>query len=66
LKLPASKFDVGLPVAAYYSAVKPAQIPARGIIPDVQVLPTTTDLLRGEDAVLNFVLQQLNATTSNF
>lgn len=64
-KLPASKFDVGLPVAAYYSAVKPAQIPARGIIPDVQVLPTTTDLLHGEDAVLNFVQQQLNTATSD-
>jgi len=64
-KLPASKFDVGLPVAAYYSAVKPAQLPARGIIPDVQVLPTTADLLHGEDAVLNFVFQQLNAAISN-
>ncbi|MCE6992200.1 S41 family peptidase [Dyadobacter sp. CY323] len=55
-KLPASKFDVGLPVAAYYSAVKPPQTPARGIMPDVQVLPTASDLLNEEDTILNFAM----------
>ncbi|KAA0989855.1 S41 family peptidase [Dyadobacter aurulentus] len=57
-KLPASRFDIGLPVATYYSAVQPPKQPARGIIPDFPVKPSAADLLAGRDAVLEFAFSQ--------
>jgi hypothetical protein len=57
-KLPASSFDLGIPVAAYYSAVKPARTPARGIMPDFEVLPSPADLLSGRDTVAEFALKK--------
>ncbi|WP_254562028.1 S41 family peptidase [Dyadobacter diqingensis] len=56
-KLPASSIDLGIPVAAYYAAVKSQKEIGRGILPDLVVKPTASDLLNNRDTVLNQVLE---------
>lgn len=57
IKLPASSIDVGLPVAAYYVAVKSQKDIGRGVLPDFTIKPTASDLLNNRDTVLNYVLE---------
>jgi len=57
-KLPATGIDVGIPVAGYYSAVKPETESGRGIIPDIEIKPTAADLLNNRDAVLLEILKK--------
>lgn len=58
-KLPVTGIDLGVPVAAYYSAVKMPAKSGRGIMPDLFVSPSRSDLLHKSDAVLNAVLQRI-------
>jgi len=57
LKLPSCGFDIGIPLAAYYSAARPAANPARGILPDIEIRQTASDLLDNQDTILKSVLQ---------
>jgi hypothetical protein len=58
--LPNSRLNVGIPMLAYYTAVKDYPAPDRGIIPDYEVRSTVQDILNGKDAVLDFTLQLIN------
>jgi len=58
-KLPATGIDLGVPVAAYYSAVVPPEKSGRGIIPDIVVSPTKSDLLNSRDSAMEIVLQSI-------
>jgi hypothetical protein len=55
--LPNSRLNLGIPMLAYYTAVRGYQPKDRGIIPDHPVIPTIHDVLGGEDVVLNFTLE---------
>lgn len=55
--LPNSRLNVGIPMLAYYTAVKDYPYTNRGIIPDHEVRPGIRDLLDGKDPVLDFALQ---------
>jgi C-terminal processing protease CtpA/Prc len=61
--LPNSRLNVGIPMLAYYTAVKNYPWPDRGIMPDYEVKPTLQDILLGKDAVLEFT-EQMIATDS--
>ncbi len=52
--LPNSRLNVGIPMLAYYTAVKNYPYPDRGIIPDYEVNPSIEDVLMNKDAVLSF------------
>jgi hypothetical protein len=58
-KMPTTKLDLGIPVAAYYSAVKPETEIGRGVMPDKEILPRRSDLLENQDTVLQLVLSQI-------
>jgi hypothetical protein len=55
--LPNSRLNVGIPMLAYYTAVKDYPYTDRGIIPDHEVRPGIRDLLEGKDPVLEFTLR---------
>lgn len=50
-KLAGTGLDLGIPLAGYYSAVKPVPSPGRGILPDITVRPGREDLLSGRDPI---------------
>lgn len=51
-----SRLVVGIPMLAYYTAVKDYPFTDRGLIPDYEVKPGINDMLEGKDAVLDFTL----------
>lgn len=55
--LPNSRLNLGIPMLAYYTAVRGYQPKDHGIIPDYPVVPTIHHVLGGEDVVLNFTLE---------
>jgi hypothetical protein len=55
--LPNSRLNLGIPMLAYYTAVKNYPYPDRGIIPDYEVSPSIDDILHKNDPVLNFTLR---------
>lgn len=55
--LPNSRLVIGMPMLAYYLAVKDYPLTDRGIIPDYEVKPTIYDVLEGKDPVLDFTLK---------
>jgi len=52
--LPNSKLNVGIPMLAYYTAVKNYPSADRGIIPDHEVSPSIENILNNTDTVLFF------------
>jgi C-terminal processing protease CtpA/Prc len=52
--LPNSRLNVGIPMLAYYTAVKNYPFKDRGIIPDHEVNPAIEDILNKKDTVLSF------------
>ncbi|MEO6285489.1 MAG: S41 family peptidase [Dyadobacter sp.] len=62
-KLPATGLDLGVPVGGYYMAVKPAEKPGRGIIPDMTILPTRQDLLENRDPAIPLILKKIAGST---
>jgi hypothetical protein len=44
-------------------AVKPAQEPGRGIIPDMTILPTRQDLLQNRDPVIPLIMAKIAEAT---
>lgn len=54
--LPNSRLVTGIPMLAYYTAVKEYPFADRGLIPDYEVKPGVKDILEGKDAVLDFTL----------
>jgi hypothetical protein len=55
--LPNSRLNIGIPMLAYYTAVKNYPFTDRGVIPDYKVSPTIEDLLNKKDTVLSFALE---------
>jgi C-terminal processing protease CtpA/Prc len=62
-KLPVTGLDLGVPVGGYYMAVKPAQEPGRGIIPDITILPTRQDLLQNRDPAIPLIMAKIAEAT---
>ncbi len=60
VRLPHSNLELGVPLLAYYSAVRGYPHPDRGILPDHPVVPTIDDILRGHDRALQTVLDLIN------
>lgn len=58
-KLPETGLDLGIPLGGYYSAVKGAARAGRGIMPDLECMPSQTDLLESADPVLRSVRQRI-------
>nr|WP_295922419.1 S41 family peptidase [uncultured Dyadobacter sp.] len=58
-KLPETGLDLGIPLGGYYSAVKTGAGAGRGIMPDVECMPSKSDLLAGDDPVLRSVRQRI-------
>ncbi len=52
--LPNSRLNIGIPMLAYYTAVKDYPFRDHGIIPDYNVVPSIEDVLSKKDAVLSF------------
>jgi hypothetical protein len=57
--LPNSRLNIGIPMVAYYTAVKDYPFRDRGIIPDHEVIPVFQDILNNDDVVLAFTLELL-------
>lgn len=55
--LPNSRLNVGIPMLAYYTAVKNYPYPDRGIIPDHEVSPAIEDILNKKDTVLSYTME---------
>ncbi len=60
--LPNSRLNIGIPMLAYYTAVKDYPYPDRGIIPDYEVKPGIQDILNDKDVVLEFAKQLIIAS----
>jgi C-terminal processing protease CtpA/Prc len=58
--LPNSRLNIGIPMLAYYMAVKDYPYKDRGVIPDYTVEPTVQDLLNGTDPVMKFALDLID------
>ncbi len=54
--LPHSGINIVIPKNKYTNAVKKADYPDRGIIPDYQVIPTINDILDKRDVQFEYVL----------
>jgi C-terminal processing protease CtpA/Prc len=52
--LPYSRMNIGIPMLAYYTAVKNYPFKDRGIIPDYEVNPVIEDIMMKKDTVLSF------------
>jgi len=59
--LPNSRLNIGIPMLAYYTAVKDYPYPDHGIIPDHEVKPGIQDILDGKDVALEFTKQLIAA-----
>lgn len=57
--LPNSRLNVGIPLMAYYLNVDGYPHPDHGVIPDYEVKPSTSDILSGNDVVLDFALKKI-------
>jgi hypothetical protein len=57
--LPNSRLNIGIPMLAYYTAVKDYPFRDHGIIPDHEVIPAIRDILNNNDVVLAFTLELL-------
>jgi len=55
--LPNSKLNIGIPMIAYYTAVRGYPFPDRGVIPDYEVSPGIQDILSGKDPAMDFALK---------
>lgn len=58
-KLPETGLDLGIPLGGYYSAVKAAAEAGRGIMPDLECLPSRNDLLEKTDPALRSILRNM-------
>lgn len=58
--LPNSRLTIGIPMLAYYMAVKDYPYPDRGIMPDHKIRPGISDLISGRDPVLEYTLNLIN------
>jgi C-terminal processing protease CtpA/Prc len=54
--LPNTKLIVSIPTIKYTMDVSASTAKARGIRPDIQIIPTIAEVLREEDAPLNFAI----------
>lgn len=50
-KLPSSGLDLGIPLAGYYTVLKPGSASGRGVLPHVTSRPSRQDLLSGKDPI---------------
>jgi hypothetical protein len=55
--LPNSRMNVGIPMLAYYTAVRNFPFTDRGVIPDHEVVPAINDILNKKDNVLSFTME---------
>lgn len=54
-----SRLIMGIPLMAYYTAVKDYPMTDRGLMPDYEVKLGINDLLEGKDAVLDYTLEKI-------
>jgi Peptidase family S41 len=59
ITLPETKIKFIVALEEYWMAVSPGPKPGRGVVPDYFVQPTISDLLKGSDAELNFILRAI-------
>ena len=55
--LPNTKFVLSIPTTKYTMEVRPSIYIDRGIIPDIEVLPTIDDIIHKRDVQLNYALK---------
>lgn len=70
LKLPNSQIEISIPALQFVMNVKPKLPFGSGVKPHYKVIPTFEQYLNGENASLNYILEQLEnkkqlATTKN-
>ena len=58
--LPNSKMKLGIPLMAYYTAVKDYEFTDRGIVPHYQVQPTIMGILSGKDEIMERTMKIMN------
>jgi C-terminal processing protease CtpA/Prc len=58
--LPNSRLNIGIPMLAYYMAVKDYPYKDHGVLPDYTVKPTVKDLLTGTDPVMKLALDLID------
>jgi len=58
LELPHSKIKISIPALKFVMNVKPILPFGRGVIPHFKVIPTIEEYINGENAYLNYVLEQ--------
>ncbi|MDJ1472461.1 S41 family peptidase [Xanthocytophaga flava] len=63
VKLPHSKFIVGIPMLAYYMAVSGYPYPDHGVIPDHTIEPSIQDILNHTDRELQFTLDLIKQSS---
>lgn len=56
-----SRLIVGIPMLAYYTAVKDYPFTDRGLIPDYEVKPDIHHILEGKDAALDYTMNLIEA-----
>ncbi|RFS17898.1 S41 family peptidase [Emticicia sp. C21] len=57
-----SQISVSIPLYKYINAVKKAQYPDRGTIPDYQIIPSIEDVLQHKNVELDFALGLINTS----
>ncbi len=62
LVLPNSKIEIEIPTIQFIMNVKPNGAKGRGVMPDIEVIPTIEQYLKGENAPLLFIQNKLIAT----
>ncbi|MBN1791532.1 MAG: hypothetical protein JW830_13605 [Bacteroidales bacterium] len=60
--LPNSRLNIGIPMLAYYTAVKDYPYHDHGVIPDYEVKPDIQDILNDKDVALEFTKQLITAS----
>jgi hypothetical protein len=60
--LPNSRLNIGIPMLAYYTAVKDYPYHDHGVIPDYEVKPDIQDILIDKDVALEFTKQLITAS----
>jgi hypothetical protein len=59
ITLPETKIKILVALEEYWMAVSPGPKPGRGVIPDYSVQSSISDVLKGRDAELNFILRAI-------
>lgn len=61
ITLPNSKIDLGVPRLGFHMAdLNPVQAFDRGILPDLEVIPSVVDILNGKDPVMEKALEKVS------